>query len=116
MYKRNLQEIEGFFTKDSSFVKEIINPRIYNVKNYSIALAIVKNETKLHYHKTSEEIYLILKGKGIMKLDDETFEIKQGDVILIKPYKKHKVIAKEELHILCFSHPSYSDEDTVCLE
>ncbi len=116
MYKRNLNDIEGFITKDNSYVKEIINPKISDVKNYSIALAIVKSETKLHYHKKAEEVYFILNGSGKMILGENVFRINKGDFIVIKPGTKHKVIADEELHILCFSIPSYKDEDTICLE
>lgn len=115
MYKRNLKEISGFIAKDGSYVKEVINPRIFDVKDYSIAFAIIKGSTKMHYHKTSEEVYFVLKGRGKMFLDDKWFDIKEGDFIVIKPGIKHKVMA-DEIHIICYSHPSYKDDDTVCLE
>ncbi len=38
-----------------------------------------------HTHKRQEEIYLVLKGSGRMKLDDEIIDIKQWDAVRVPP-------------------------------
>jgi mannose-6-phosphate isomerase-like protein (cupin superfamily) len=38
-----------------------------------------------HRHKEAEEIHLILSGSGRMKVDDDTFEVGEGDVIRVEP-------------------------------
>lgn len=39
----------------------------------------------LHKHKNNEEIYIFLKGKGIMEIDNEKIEVKEGSVVKIAP-------------------------------
>ena len=39
--------------------------------------------TSGHSHPDLEEIYHIVKGKGIMKVGDEEFEVKAGDTFLV---------------------------------
>ena len=38
-----------------------------------------------HRHKEAEEIHVILGGSGRMKVDDDTFEVGEGDVIRVEP-------------------------------
>jgi mannose-6-phosphate isomerase-like protein (cupin superfamily) len=38
-----------------------------------------------HHHKEAEEIHLILSGGGRMKVDGDTFEVGEGDVIRVEP-------------------------------
>ncbi len=38
-----------------------------------------------HRHKEAEEIHLILSGSGRMKVDDDTFDVAEGDVIRVEP-------------------------------
>jgi len=39
--------------------------------------------TSGHSHPDLEEIYHIVKGKGIMKVGEEEFEVKEGDTFLV---------------------------------
>ena len=38
-----------------------------------------------HTHKTQEEVYVVLRGSGRMKLDDEIVELKEWDAVRIPP-------------------------------
>jgi mannose-6-phosphate isomerase-like protein (cupin superfamily) len=38
-----------------------------------------------HRHKEAEEIHLILSGRGRMKVEDDTFDVGEGDVIRVEP-------------------------------
>jgi mannose-6-phosphate isomerase-like protein (cupin superfamily) len=38
-----------------------------------------------HRHKEAEEIHVILAGGGRMKVDDDTFEVGEGDVVRVEP-------------------------------
>lgn len=35
--------------------------------------------TKYHAHSLQEEFFLILKGSGVLRLNDQTFDVKEGD-------------------------------------
>ncbi len=118
MQIRNINSVEGYITKDGSLVKEIFHPNNSDVRNHSFAVAIVERETKAHYHEKSEEIYFILKGKGIINIDGIEKEVEKGDVILIPPKSTHKIrrVGEEELVIICTSAPAYSHSDTVLVD
>jgi mannose-6-phosphate isomerase-like protein (cupin superfamily) len=38
-----------------------------------------------HTHKTQEEVYVVVRGSGRMKLDDEIVELQQWDVVRVPP-------------------------------
>src|SRR5207302_8931920 len=38
-----------------------------------------------HTHKKQEEVYVVVRGRGRMKLDDEIVEVKEWDVVRVPP-------------------------------
>jgi mannose-6-phosphate isomerase-like protein (cupin superfamily) len=38
-----------------------------------------------HTHRTQEEVYVVLRGSGRMKLDDEIIELKEWDAVRVPP-------------------------------
>ncbi len=38
-----------------------------------------------HTHKTQEEVYVVVRGSGRMKLDDEIVELKEWDALRVPP-------------------------------
>jgi len=38
-----------------------------------------------HTHKTQEEVYVVVRGSGRMKLDDEVVELQEWDVVRVPP-------------------------------
>ena len=70
-----------------------INIHIYlwKIKLFQTAIVPVGSKTLLHKHHTSEEIYYILEGQGLMTLNNEKFEVKKGDTIYIPPKNPHKI-------------------------
>ena len=38
-----------------------------------------------HTHKTQEEVYVVLRGGGRMKVDDEIVELRQWDAVRVPP-------------------------------
>jgi mannose-6-phosphate isomerase-like protein (cupin superfamily) len=97
-----------FMAKDGSEIREL-----FKSEGMSLAEATVYQETKRHFHKTSEEIYYILEGKGIMEIEGETKEVSAGDIVVILPEEKHRISTTKKVRFLCFCSPPYSDEDTV---
>ena len=116
----NRNEVQPFITKDTAEVREILNPRNSSLQNQSLAEARVAfgKATLEHYHSNSEEIYYILEGQGMMKIEEEIREIGSGDGIVIPPGKRHKIwnSGEGELVFLCCCSPAYTDEDTIMVE
>ena len=103
-------------TLDGSIIRELIHPDKQDGCNQSLAEAIVlpQQSTLLHCHKSSEEIYFISTGTGLMTLGTEQRKIKSGDSVLIRPGTPHKIenTGSEILKILCCCAPPYSHQDT----
>ena len=43
-----------------------------------------------------EQVYYFIRGSGQMKLDGETFDVKEGDAVYIPPRAKHQFINNTE--------------------
>ena len=43
-----------------------------------------------HKHRQNEEVYVVLKGKGIFIIDDEVTQVKEGSVVRISPSAKRR--------------------------
>ncbi|WP_461615030.1 cupin domain-containing protein [Clostridium sp. Marseille-QA1073] len=69
--------------------------------------------TKYHHHSMQEEFFLIMSGKGIIRINDEEFEVKSGDVIS-KPAGKnitHQFINNSEGVLQILDVGTKEDED-----
>src|SRR2546426_10865707 len=115
-----LESAPPFTTKDGSEIRELLARRNSAIRNQSLAEARVPvgGSTLEHYHGRAEEIYFITVGKGRMRIDSETAEVKAGDAIAIPPGKKHKLwnIGQEQLKLLCCCSPCYEHSDTFITE
>ena len=114
-----LGDIAPYITKDGSEIRELLHPEQHAVRHQSLAEAVVPPgvATLLHRHATSEEIYHVTRGRGVMTLGDEEFAIAAGDSIAIAPGTPHRVrnTGAEVLHILCCCAPAYAHDDTELL-
>ena len=117
--KSSYDELPSFVTKDGSLVRELMHPESHGNSAQSLAEAIVAvgEETALHRHLVSEELYHIARGSGEMKLGEEVFTVGPGDTVCILPGMPHAIrnAGNCELRILCSSSPPYSHEDTELL-
>jgi mannose-6-phosphate isomerase-like protein (cupin superfamily) len=61
---------------------------------------VLQPAAAIGYHlQTEDEIYYIVSGEGIMKMNDKTFPVHAGDAILTRPGSSHGLTqtGKEEL-------------------
>lgn len=118
MHVSSYLEIEPFVTLDGSEIREWAGRVSAPAQRQSLAEATVPvgGVTIEHYHKVSEELYLITAGEGRLTVDGEERIVREGDCALIPPGSRHKVvnIGAGPLRIVCSCAPPYSDEDT-CL-
>ena len=53
----------------------------------------------VHSHKTNEEIYIILTGKGKAVVDGDAVELAAGDIVRISPLGKRQFFAADDTEI-----------------
>lgn len=60
----------------------------------------------LHTHKTHEELYLFIKGKGEFQVDDKVFAITEGTVVRVAPEGRRSVRnnSNEPLVMICVQY------------
>lgn len=118
--RTRIKDITAYITRDGSEIRELMHPAAQGNKAQSLAEAMVQQgqQTHLHRHHNSEELYYITNGKGYMTLGGEQFEATVSDTIYIPPGTPHciKNIGIEALHILCMCSPPYNHDDTELLE
>jgi mannose-6-phosphate isomerase-like protein (cupin superfamily) len=120
MHVNSYAEIEPFITLDGSEIREWAGPVSAPARNQSLAEATIPvgGATSEHLHRSTEELYLITAGRGLLVIDGEERVLAAGDCALIPPGAPHKIfnVAAEPLRIVCACAPAYSDEDTMLLE
>jgi mannose-6-phosphate isomerase-like protein (cupin superfamily) len=79
--------------------------------DYSIAIAII-NKSKVHHHKKTIETYRILKGKLELYVDENKFELNEGDEFTIHPNQIHYAIG-DETWVEVRSNPGWIFEDHI---
>ncbi len=72
------------------------------VKDYKTAFRkrTLKPGSSIGYHLQQEdEIYYILSGTGIMKMNGKTFAVKPGDAILTRPGSSHGLTPNQDTEL-----------------
>lgn len=64
-----------------------------------------KRSTPFHFHHVQEEMFIILKGNGTLRIADRMVAIEEGDVITIPPGKAwpHQIINTSSLPLMYMS-------------
>jgi len=113
-------DISPFTTLDGSEIREWAGPVSAPAVNQSLAEASILpgGATTEHYHRTTEELYLVTAGTGRLRIGDEERDVAVGDCAVIPPGAPHKIFntGDDVLKIVCACAPAYSDADTVLTE
>jgi mannose-6-phosphate isomerase-like protein (cupin superfamily) len=49
-----------------------------------------------HCHAGMEQVYYILKGAGVMRIDDERYPVREGDVVYLPPGVMHQMLNESD--------------------
>ena len=95
---------EGWFFHDSSdlsIIVEVIPPG---------------EEEKLHYHKEKSQFFFVRKGNLSIYKDDNYFQVRPGEGILVGPGERHRVTneGKEPVEFLLISNSSNRQDKVQC--
>ncbi len=96
------------------------NPRIVGELNgQHVKLAKVKGEFVWHHHEAEDELFLVVKGRLVIKLRDRDVVLEAGEFFIVPRGVEHKPVAEQEVHLLLFEPAStlntgnVNDERTV---
>ncbi len=84
-----------------SLFQEYWSPKIAGEINDSyVKLVKLKGEFAWHHHETEDELFLVVKGRLLIKLRDQDIFLEQGEFVIIPRGVEHLPIAEEEAHVL----------------
>ena len=81
--------------------KEHWSPRIVGELNNShVKLVKLKGEFVWHQHENEDELFLVIKGKLLIKLRDRDLWLNEGEFVIIPKSVEHCPVAEDEVHVL----------------
>jgi len=84
-----------------NLVQDYWSPKIVGELNDSyVKLAKLKGEFVWHHHETEDELFLVVKGKLLIKLRDRDIWLQEGEFVIIPKGVEHLPIAEEEAHVI----------------
>jgi len=77
------------------------SPKIVGELNDSyVKLVKVKGEFVWHHHDAEDELFLVVKGRLLIRLRDGDVRLEEGEFAIIPRGVEHLPIAEEEAHLL----------------
>ena len=80
---------------------EYWSPKIAGELNDSyVKLAKLKGEFVWHQHEAEDELFLVVKGKLLIKLRDRDIWLEEGEFVIIPQGVEHMPVAEDEVHVV----------------
>ena len=77
------------------------SPKIVGeVNDLHVKLVKLKGEFIWHHHEAEDELFLVVKGKLLIRLRDHDIRLEEGEFVIIPRGVEHLPIAEEEVHVL----------------
>ena len=120
MSLRKNSEIKSIQGDEGTKIKQYFHPHnTLNGINYSIAQFTLEPGKKSKLHKiSSSEIYYILEGSGMLKINEETCQLEKDDSVYVPPNSKQFIenIGSINLRFLCIVEPAWKADNEILLE
>lgn len=115
MFMKDVEDCEEFTGGDRTRIREILNPLKEKLDlRYSLAhAALSKGEASLPHMLKTSEVYYILRGSGMMHINDEQREVSERQVVYIPPNSVQYIenTGDVALLFLCIVDPAWREED-----
>jgi mannose-6-phosphate isomerase-like protein (cupin superfamily) len=100
MVKVNLAEKFGLFD-------EYWSPKIVGELNGQVVkIAKLKGEFLWHHHEGEDELFLVVKGRLVIRLRDRDVVLEEGELFVVPRGVEHMPVAEQEAHVLMFEPQS----------
>ncbi|MGE5248853.1 MAG: cupin domain-containing protein [Bacteroidota bacterium] len=84
-----------------SLFSEHWKPKIVGELNDShVKIARLKGEFIWHRHEQEDELFLVIKGRLVIKLRDRDLVLEEGQLVIIPKGIEHMPLAQEEVQVL----------------
>jgi mannose-6-phosphate isomerase-like protein (cupin superfamily) len=84
-----------------SLFQDYWSPKIVAALNESyVKIAKLKGEFVWHKHESEDELFLVIKGKLLIRLRDKEISLNEGEFVIIPKGVEHITIAHDEVHVV----------------
>lgn len=70
------------------------------INDFQVRLAKLKGEFIWHRHEAEDELFLVVKGKLLIKLRDQDIWLEEGEFVIVPRGVEHLPVAEQEAHVL----------------
>mgnify|MGYP000998034567 CR=1 FL=1 len=86
-------------------------------KFHSLAIMILQPglSSDPHAHEIAEESFLVIRGNGVMKVNEDSFEVGVGDCVFVEPGERHTLVntGTEPLECVLATGPAWQPTDSI---
>ena len=120
MFVRDLHDCQEFIAGDNCALREILHPDKADLAiRYSLAHAVVKpGDTTWEHRLRTSEVYYIIEGEGVMRINGESSPVHPGSTVYIPPMANQCITnsGKGDLRFICIVDPAWRKEDEEVVE
>jgi mannose-6-phosphate isomerase-like protein (cupin superfamily) len=88
-------------TQKFSLFQDYWSPKIVGELNDShVKLAKLKGEFVWHHHENEDELFLMVRGRLLIKLRERDIWLNEGEFVIIPKGVEHLPVAEEEVQLL----------------
>ena len=88
-------------TEKLNLFQDYWSPKIVGELNDShVKVVKLKGEFTWHHHEHEDELFLVIKGRLLIKLRDRDVWLQEGEFVIIPKGIEHLPVAEEEVHVL----------------
>jgi mannose-6-phosphate isomerase-like protein (cupin superfamily) len=81
--------------------REYWSPKIVGELNDSyVKLVKLQGEFVWHFHEREDELFLVLKGRLVIKFRDREVKVEEGEFIIVPHGVEHLPVAEEEVYVM----------------
>jgi mannose-6-phosphate isomerase-like protein (cupin superfamily) len=101
----NLEKVN--ISEKFSLFNDYWSPKIVGeVNDMHVKFAKLKGEFIWHMHEHEDEMFLVIKGKLLLKFRDKDVHLNEGEFIIVPKGVEHLPVAEEEVHVIFFEPKS----------
>ncbi len=106
------------YSRDKTPYTDIIcgkSQEVFSSRDLGFAIVTIHDKTTSHQHMHTEEIYFILKGKGILTIGHESASVQEGDLIPIPIGQFHELknTSTIPIELIVITHPALDPADVI---
>lgn len=83
------------------------------VNDFAVKLVKLKGEFMWHHHETEDELFLVVKGRLLMRFRDRDVWVEEGEFIIVPHGVEHLPVAEDEVQVVLFEPQTTLNTGTV---